>query len=115
MKFPFIGYSTAIKTPFVQPDESEISSFLGLFEGKRKARIIKEKADAAVKVEEAKRQTLNLQIEAEKQGYKAPEVRAAEAETAKATIEAKTENSFYLVIAGIVLAVMGGLYLIKRK
>lgn len=115
MKSAFIGYYPPEKSAFIQPEETQFSGFLGLFEGKRKAKIIKEKADAAVKVEEAKRQTLNLQIEAEKAGYKAPEVKQAEAEAQIEAVKSKSESTLYLVIGGIVLVVMGGLFLIKRK
>jgi hypothetical protein len=97
------------------------SPFLGIFEGKAKARVYeaqKEAAEAKAKadrmLEEQKRQTFLLQLEAAKQGF---EPEKDKQETAVKLEETKqgSEKALYVVVGFIVVAVMVGLYFIKKR
>lgn len=103
-----------ITTPATAP-------FLGIATGKR----VKAKAEAARLLEEEKRKTLLLQQQQATAGYnpeaekaaaaiKLEETKAA-ATIAQSSTEAKTSNTLYYIIGGIVFAVMIGLYFITKK
>lgn len=115
IKSPFKGDMPRDASPFFTIEQPETSSFLGIFEGKRKTKIIAAKAERERLKAEESRKTLSAQVEAEKAGYKSPEVKQAEAEAATAVIESKSSSTLYMVIAAIVVVVMAGLYFIKRK
>ena len=78
----------------------------GILEGKRK----RAKAEAFAQQEEAKRATLNSQVEAQKQGY-VENLGAIKLEETQQV----SEKNLYTTIGLIVVAVMVGLYFIKRK
>lgn len=79
------------------------SGFLGIGEGK----VARAKGDAAVAIEEAKRQTLITQANLAAAGYN-PEADAAAA-------EAKSNNVTMYIIIAVVLILMVGLFFILRK
>ena len=106
------------RRPIKNPNESE---FLGLFTGKRKK--VEAKADitrieaetkAALELEKQKQQSLLLQLQAAKQGYD-PEKDAREQAIEVEHIKAQPEKTMYIIIAVVVVVVMAGLFLIKRK
>lgn len=78
------------------------SGFLGIGEGK----VAKAKADGAVAIEEAKRQTLITQANLAAGGYN-PQADAAAA-------EAKSNNVTMYIVIGVVLILMVGLYFIIK-
>lgn len=81
-------------------------ALFGILEGKRK----RAKAEAFKLEEEARRASLNAKAEAQKQGYieNLGDIKLAETKQAG-------EKILYAALGFIVLAVMGGLYFIKRK
>ena len=86
------------------------SSLFGIFEGKAAARKAAAAADAATKIEEAKQNTLAMQALAATKGY----------DPAKTAIDAQNalssgDKTLYIVLGLVVVAVMVGLYFIKRK
>ena len=95
-------------------DTSDFADFLGIFEGKAKAR--KEEAEAAAKVaiEKAQQDTLLLKLEAARQGY-TPDADAAKAIIETETVKLSGEKTLYYVLGGVVVAVMAGLYFIRKK
>ena len=96
------------KRPFIKkPDEA---GFLGILEGKKK----RAAAEAAARLEEEKRKTFLLQLEAAKQGYQ-PEKQAAEAAVKLEETKQGSEKTLYITIGVIVALIMVGLYFIKRK
>ncbi len=103
---------------FQNPNEA---GFLGLFDGKRKATIIAAEAKAKAKAEEERRASMMLQAELAKQGYDPAAADAAAKKQAAADAVAlenskqQGDTNLYYVIGGIVVAVMVGLYFIKRK
>lgn len=103
-----------IRNPYTSP-------FLGIGVGKKKeaeaaATIKKIEAEtaAALELEKQKQQSLLLQLEAAKQGYD-PEAAAREQAIQVEEIKAQPEQTMYVIIAVVVVAVMIGLYFIKRK
>lgn len=95
-------------------DNPNISSLFGIFEGKAKARKAAAAADAAVKVQAAKDNTLLLEALAASKGYD-PKGDAAKAEIDKLNAESAGDKTLYYVLAAVVVAVMIGLYFIKRR
>jgi len=100
---------------------SDVSAFLGIATGKQaraKAAaaiaVEKARADAALLLETAKRDTLTLQLAQAKAGFD-PVKDAAAAEITKTEITASSTNNLYYVIGAIVVVVMIGLYFITKK
>lgn len=90
--------------------DNSTPAFLGILEGKKRTR----EAEARVKEEEAKRATLLLQLEAARQGYDPERTRAQQAIQLETTKQG-SEKTLYMVLGGIVIAVMIGIYFIKKK
>lgn len=104
-----------IGSPFREmPETSYTSDFLGILEGKRRARIEQEKAERFLKEEEARRQTFLIQQQAAAAGYDPKQTEAnslVQLEQTKQT----GDKTLYMVLAFVVIAVMAGLYFIKKR
>jgi hypothetical protein len=90
------------------------SSLFGILEGKAKARKDAAAADAAVKIEAAKQQTLLMEALAAKNGYD-PKADAAQAAIDNTNAAASGDKTLYIILGLVVVAVMVGLYFIRRK
>jgi hypothetical protein len=100
------------------PDESP---FLGIATGKKKraeaeadiARI-KAETEAELKLEQARRESLMLNLEAAKQGYDPGKVQAEKAIKMEETKTAP-EKTLYIILGFSVVVMMAGLYFIKKR
>ncbi len=91
----------------IKETDPNTSGFLGILEGKARAKTAAASAAAAVEVEKAKQETLTLQALAASKGYD-PAGDAADAE------KKKGQTTMYIVI-GVVLILMVGLYFIVKS
>jgi cobalamin biosynthesis Mg chelatase CobN len=109
-----------MRRPIIQPTTTP--AFLGIGTGKRQ----RAKAEAAAKLEEERRKTLAAQNEADlkllaakteaaKAGYKTPEQQKSEADVTAAVLDSQSSNTLYYILGAVVVAVMIGLYFIKRR
>lgn len=106
-----------MRRPIVRPTDT--AKFLGIATGKQararsQAEIdrIKAETEAALKLEQAKRDTLTLQLEQAKAGF-TPEKDAQAAEIQKTKIAATSENMIYYVIGAVALIAL--LFLFVKK
>lgn len=96
-----------MRRPIKRPDNT--ANFLGIGVGKKaKAKAqaeidrIKAETEAALKLEQAKRDTLTLQLEQAKAGF-TPEKDAQAAEIQKTKIAATSENMVYYILGAVAL------------
>lgn len=89
-------------------------SFLGILEGKAAARKAAANAAAAEKTEQAKRDTLAMEALLASKGYD-PKADAAQAAIDQTNAKSKSEIWLYVVLAVIVVAVMVGLYFMRKR
>jgi cobalamin biosynthesis Mg chelatase CobN len=99
---------------YLPPFDKNTSSLFGLFEGKAKAAKLAAQADADAKREAAKQQTLLMEALAAKNGY-TPAADAAQAAVDQENAKSKSEIILYVVLAVIVVAVMAGIYFIRKR
>lgn len=85
---------------------SKESSLFGILEGKKKTA----EANATIAIEQAKQDTLALQALAATKGYD-PAATAIDAQNAALS----GDKTLYIVLGLVVVAVMVGLYFIRRK
>lgn len=105
-------------SPFVKMAVSPTSSFLGIGEGKSKAAKAAAAAQAAASELQAKLTEAMMQLagaNVAKQNADAEAVLlAAKANAESSVISADSGTNLYLIIGGIVLVLMGGLYFILK-
>lgn len=89
-------------------------SFLGILEGKARARTAAANADAAIKVEQEKQDTLAMQALAAKNGYD-PEAAANKSKVDQENAKSKSDIWLYSILAVVVVVVMIGLYFIVKN
>jgi hypothetical protein len=113
-----------MRTRTLKKDSYE-SPFIGLaaipllFGSKKKkteaeVKKIEAESRAAAELEEQRRQKFLLELEAARQGYD-PEKRAADSALKLEETKQSSEKTLYVIVGFIVVAVMAGLYFIKKR
>ncbi len=90
--------------------DPNISAFLGIGEGKRKKAKAEAQAALLKAQTEAEEKLLAAKVSASQSGYKSPEILNAESDL----ITSQSSNTLYYILGLVVVAIMIGLYFIKR-